>query len=159
MMKKLLTYVKQTHSLKPQAVQVGNNTSSSTALSTGVPQDSGLSHLLFTWTQLHTNLQHHSYGEVCRWHNSGGSHYQEWWNPQQKEVGFLTTWCRDNNLVQNFSKAKEIVVYFWRGRAQHPPLGINSAAMERVSSTTFLVVHISEDPSWPTNTGSLVKKA
>ncbi|CAF90611.1 unnamed protein product, partial [Tetraodon nigroviridis] len=40
-----------------------------------------------------------------------------------------------------------------------PPLTIDGAAVERVSSTKFLGVHISEDLSWTTNTASLAKKA
>ncbi len=77
----------------------------------------------------------------------------------RKEVNLLTTWCRDNNLLLNVSKTKEIVVDFRRGHTQHPPLTINGAAVERVSSTKFLGVHISEDLSLTTNTASLGKKA
>ncbi|XP_061137814.1 uncharacterized protein LOC133156070 [Syngnathus typhle] len=36
---------------------------------------------------------------------------------------------------------------------------MDGAVVERVSSTRFLGVHISEDLSWPTNTASLAKKA
>ena len=75
------------------------------------------------------------------------------------EVDLLTTWCRDNNLLLNVSKTKEIVVDFQRGHTQHLPLTIDGAAVERVSSTKFLGVHISEDLSWTTNTASLAKKA
>ncbi|XP_023819873.1 putative nuclease HARBI1 [Oryzias latipes] len=46
-----------------------------------------------------------------------------------------------------------------RGHTQHPPLTIEGAAVERVSSTKFLGVHFSEDLSWTTNTASLAKKA
>ena len=77
----------------------------------------------------------------------------------RNEVNRLTTWCRDNNLLLNVSKTKEIIVDFRRGHTQHPPLTINGAAVERVSSTKFLGVHISEDLSWTTNTASLAKTA
>src|SRR4029434_10304142 len=40
-----------------------------------------------------------------------------------------------------------------------PPLTIDGAAVERVSSTKFLGVHISKDLSWTLNTSTLVKKA
>nr|XP_019960878.1 PREDICTED: uncharacterized protein LOC109641015 [Paralichthys olivaceus]XP_019960879.1 PREDICTED: uncharacterized protein LOC109641015 [Paralichthys olivaceus] len=56
-------------------------------------------------------------------------------------------------------KTKEIVVDFRRTSTQHPPLTINGAAVERVSSTKFLGVHISEDLSWSSNTASLAKTA
>ncbi|KAG5266241.1 hypothetical protein AALO_G00228740 [Alosa alosa] len=75
------------------------------------------------------------------------------------EVDLLTTWCRDNNLLLNVSKTKEIVVDFRRGHTQHLPLTIDGAVVERVSSTKFLEVHISEDLSWTTNTASLAKKS
>jgi hypothetical protein len=75
------------------------------------------------------------------------------------EVDHLTTWCRDNNLLLNVSKTKEIVVDFRRGHTQHLPLTIDGAVVERASSTKFLGVHISEDLSWTTNTASLAKRA
>ena len=40
-----------------------------------------------------------------------------------------------------------------------PATDIDGAAVERVSSTKFLGVHISDDLSWTTNTASLAKKA
>ncbi len=42
---------------------------------------------------------------------------------------------------------------------QHAPLTINGATVERVSSTKFLGVHITEDLSWTNNTAALAKKA
>ncbi|KAM9817931.1 uncharacterized protein ACBT44_008375 [Syngnathus typhle] len=75
------------------------------------------------------------------------------------EVDLLTTWCRDNNLLLNVDKTKEIVVDFRKGHTQHLPLTIDGAVVERVSSAKFLGVHISEDLSWSTNTASLTKKA
>ena len=48
---------------------------------------------------------------------------------------------------------------FRRTDTQHAPLTIDGAAVERVSSTKFLGVHISEDLSWSHNTASLTKKA
>ena len=71
----------------------------------------------------------------------------------------LATWCKDNNLHLNVEKTKEIVVDFRRVHTQHIPLTIDSAAVERVSSTKFLGVHISEDLSWSHNTAPLAKKS
>ena len=71
----------------------------------------------------------------------------------------MTTWCSVNNLLLNVSKTKEIVVAFRKGHTEHPPLTIEGAAVERVSSTKFLGVHISEGLSWTTNSASLAKKA
>ena len=43
------------------------------------------------------------------------------------------------------------MVDFRKVHTEHPPLSIDGAAVERVSSTKFLGVHISEDLSWTTN--------
>ncbi|TKS65348.1 putative RNA-directed DNA polymerase from transposon BS [Collichthys lucidus] len=75
------------------------------------------------------------------------------------EVSRLAKWCRDNNLSLNVEKTKEIVVDFRRAPSQHHPLTINGAAVERVSSTRFLGVLITEDLSWSSNTASLTRKA
>ncbi|CAI5682340.1 unnamed protein product [Oreochromis niloticus] len=64
-----------------------------------------------------------------------------------------------NCTLETLSKTKEVIVNFQRGHTCHPPLTIDGAAVERVSSTKFLGVHISEDLSWTTNTASLAKKA
>ncbi len=46
-----------------------------------------------------------------------------------------------------------------RNSTDHPPLTIDSSTVDRVSSTKFLGVHITEDLTWTTNTMSLSKKA
>ncbi len=76
----------------------------------------------------------------------------------RSEVSRLAGWCRDNNLSLNVEKTKEIVVDVRRVHTQHAPLTINGATVEKVSSTKFLGVHITEDLSW-TNTAALAKKA
>ncbi len=71
----------------------------------------------------------------------------------------LAGWCSDNNFSLNVEKTKEIVVDFRRVHTQHAPLTINGATVERVSSTKFLGVYITEDLSWTNNTAALAKKA
>ena len=146
---------------RPQAVRVGRNTSSTITLNTGAPQGCVLSPLLFTLLT-HDCTPTHSTNVLVKFadditvvgliHNNDESNYRE-------EVSRLTTWCSDNNLTLNVEKTKEIVVDFRRAHTQHPPLSINGVAVERVASTKFLGVHITEDLSWKTNTASLVKKA
>uniref|UniRef100_A0A9J8CSJ6 Alkylated DNA repair protein AlkB homologue 8 N-terminal domain-containing protein n=1 Tax=Cyprinus carpio carpio TaxID=630221 RepID=A0A9J8CSJ6_CYPCA len=75
------------------------------------------------------------------------------------EVSRLAWWCSDNNLSLNVEKIKEIVVDFRRVHTQHVPLTINGATVERVSSTKFLGVHITEDLSWTDNTTALAQKS
>ncbi len=48
---------------------------------------------------------------------------------------------------------------FRRNPVDHPPLTIDTSTVERVSSTKFLGVHITEDLTWTTNTKSISKKA
>ena len=50
-----------------------------------------------------------------------------------------------SQLSFDVEKTKEIVVDFRRASTQHPPLSINGAAVERVSSTKFLGLHLTED--------------
>ncbi len=65
----------------------------------------------------------------------------------RSKVSRLAGWCSDNNLSLNVEKTKEIVVDFRRVHTQHAPLTNNGATVERVSSTKFLGVHITEDLS------------
>ncbi len=77
----------------------------------------------------------------------------------RSQVSRLAGWCSDNNLSLNVKKTKEIVVDFRRVHTQHGPLTINGATVERVSSTKFLGVHITEDLTWTNNSAALAKKA
>ncbi len=79
-------------------------------------------------------------------------HYKE-------EVAQLAEWCGDNNLSLNVGKTKEVVMDFRRNSVDHPPLTIDSSTVERVSSTKFPEVHITENLTWSTNTMSFSKKA
>ncbi|KAM8846109.1 uncharacterized protein ACB058_012558 [Synchiropus picturatus] len=77
----------------------------------------------------------------------------------RSEVSRLVQWCDDNYLRLNVEKTKEMVVDFRRRPVLHPPLLIAGAAVEQVTSTKFLGVHISQDLTWNTNTTALAKKA
>uniref|UniRef100_A0A3B1K0V6 Reverse transcriptase domain-containing protein n=1 Tax=Astyanax mexicanus TaxID=7994 RepID=A0A3B1K0V6_ASTMX len=146
---------------RPQAVRVGSNTSSITTLNTGAPQGCVLSPLLFTLlthdcTPEHTSNLFVKFADdttvVGLISNNDESHYRS-------EVSRLASWCKHNNLSLNTEKTKEIVVDFRRTHTLHTPLSINGTAVERVSSTKFLGVHVTEDLSWSTNSASLARKA
>ncbi len=68
------------------------------------------------------------------------------------EVAQLAEWCGTNNLSLNVEKTKEVVMNFRRNSVDHPPLTIDSSTVERVSSTKFLGVHITEDLTWKKGT-------
>lgn len=65
----------------------------------------------------------------------------------RSEVSTLTRWCSTNNLSLNVDKTKEMIVDYRRGHTQHAPHNINGAIVERVSSTEFRGVYISENLS------------
>uniref|UniRef100_A0A8C5EG57 Reverse transcriptase domain-containing protein n=1 Tax=Gouania willdenowi TaxID=441366 RepID=A0A8C5EG57_GOUWI len=146
---------------RPQAVRVSSNTSSTIMMNTGAPQGCVLSPLLFTLLT-HDCAPSSSSNLFVKFaddttvvgliNNNDESIYRS-------EVSRLASWCKDNNLHLNVEKTKEIVVDFRRTHTQHTPLTIDGAAVERVSSTKFLGVHISEDLSWCLNSASLAKKA
>ncbi len=146
---------------RPQSVRVGHNTSSTTTLSTGAPQGCVLSPLLFTLLT-HDCTAKFSSNHIIKFaddttvvgliSNNDETHYRE-------EVAQLAEWCGTNNLSLNVGKTKEVVLDFRRNSVDHPPLTIDSSTVERVSSTKFLGVHITEDLTWTTNTMSLSKKA
>ncbi len=70
----------------------------------------------------------------------------------------LAEWCGANNLSFNVSKTKEVVMDFRINSVDHPPLTIDGSTVERIGSTKFLRVHITEDLTWTTNVTSLNKK-
>ncbi len=142
---------------RPQSVRVGHNTSSTTTLSTGAPQGCVLSPLL-----THDCTAKFSSNHIIKFaddttvvgliSNNDEMHYRE-------EVAQLVEWCGANNLSLNVNKTKEVVMDFRRNSVDHPSLTIDSSTVERVSSSKFLGVHITEDLTWTTNTTSFSKKA
>ncbi len=146
---------------RPQSVRVGHNTSSITTLSTGAPQGCVLSPLLFTLLTHDCTAKFNSKhiikfaddtSVVGLLSNNDETHYRD-------EVAQLAEWCGANNLSLNVEKTKEVVMDFRRNSVDNHPLTIDSSTVERVSSTKFLGVHITENLTWTTNTMSLSKKA
>ncbi len=77
--------------------------------------------------------------------NNDETHYKD-------EVAQLAEWCGANNMSLNVSKTKKVVMDFSRNSVDYPTLTIGRSNVERVSSTKFLEVHITENLTWTTNT-------
>jgi hypothetical protein len=60
----------------------------------------------------------------------------------REEVRDQAVWCQDNNLSLKVRKTKELIVDYRKRRAEHAPIHIYRAAVERVESFKFLEVHI-----------------
>jgi hypothetical protein len=108
----------------PQLVRVGNNTSATLIINIRAPQGCMISPLLFT----HDCVGKHDSNTIDE------AAYRE-------EVRDLV-WCQDNNLSLNVSKTKERIVNYRKRMAEHTPIHIDMAVVERVESFKFLGVHI-----------------
>ena len=136
-------------------VRVGNNTSATLTLNTGAPQGCVLSPLLF-FLFTHDCMAAHDYNTIIKFAND------------TMLVGLITDndetahreeTCQDNNLSLNVSKIKELIVDYRKQRAEHVPIHINKAVVERVESFKFLGVHITKDLSWSKHNNIVVKRA
>ena len=86
-------------------------------------------------------------------HNNNETAYLE-------EVRCLTQWCQKNNFHLNASKTKEMLVDFGRMQVRdYTPLSINGTPVERVDTFKYLDVEITDDLTWSTHLGTMVKKA
>ena len=147
---------------RPQQVKIGDLTSSTIILNTGLPQGCVLSPLLYSLFTFDCKPAYPS-NHVIKFADDTTVIGLIMGNDDRaytEEVQHQVRWCAENNLALNTSKTKELIVDFRRGRrGQHAPVFINGVEVERVASFKFLGVHISEDLSWSLNTSSLIKKA
>ncbi|KAK3548113.1 hypothetical protein QTP70_004890 [Hemibagrus guttatus] len=146
---------------RPQSVRIGNSTSSTTTLRTGVPQGCVLSPLLFNLLT-HDCAAVHSSNHIIKLIDDTtmvGLISKNDESAYREEVQRLTAWSKANNLSLNIEKTKGMVVDFRRAQSDHSPLKIDGSNVEIVKITKFLGVHLAEDLTWPLNTSSISKKA
>ncbi|KAK3550825.1 hypothetical protein QTP70_005741 [Hemibagrus guttatus] len=136
---------------RPQAVRMGRHVSASLTLSTGAPQGSVLSPLLYSLytyncvatTNSTTIIKLTDDTVVVRLTSDNNK------TAYLEAVRNLENWCQRNNLLLNVSKTKELIVDFStkQERNYQTPM-INESPVERVDSFRYLSVHITQDLSW-----------
>ncbi|KAK1784423.1 hypothetical protein P4O66_001744, partial [Electrophorus voltai] len=146
---------------RAQSVQIGSSTSNTTPLSTGAPQGSILSPLLFTLLT-HDCAAMHSLNHIIKFADDTtvvGLISKDNESAYREEVRELMSWCKVNNLYLNVDKTKEMVVDLGRARRDHSPLAINSSSVEIIKNIKFLGLHLAENLTWTLNTSSITKRA
>uniref|UniRef100_A0A3B5Q3T5 Reverse transcriptase domain-containing protein n=1 Tax=Xiphophorus maculatus TaxID=8083 RepID=A0A3B5Q3T5_XIPMA len=146
---------------RQQRVRVGKHTSTALSLSTGSPQGCVLSPLLYCLYTYDCTSAHHS-NTIIKFADdttvvgliSGGDE-----SAYRGEVEQLLQWCRENNLLLNNSKTKELIIDYRRNKTDITPLTIGGKCVERVADFRFLGVHIEQGLTWNMNTLELIKKA
>ena len=68
-------------------------------------------------------------------------------------------WCRENDLLRNTSKTKEVTIDLRRKKTDILPLYIDEVGVERVVDFHVLGVHLEQDLTRAVNTSELLKTA
>ncbi|KAI4891855.1 hypothetical protein NFI96_000197 [Prochilodus magdalenae] len=157
----LVTWITDYLTGRPQHVRIRDCSSDTVISSTGAPQGTVLSPVLFT---LYTSdFKYNS--ELC--------HMQKFSddtaivgcvrNGQEREYRSLVEdfveWCTTNHLKLNITKTKEMCIDFRRSRPSQQPISIKGVDVEVVRSYRYLGVHLDERLDWSVNTDSIYKKA
>ena len=142
---------------RTQSVRFDHAISNSLTTSTGAPQGTVLSPVLFT---LYTNdCSGSELTPVIKY--SDDTAIQDLSNSAtiyQQEIDRFTTWCDDNFLDLNVKKTKELIIDFRRKPADIPDLYINGVKVERVNEYKYLGTVIDNKLNFNANTDAVHKK-
>ncbi|KAI4875863.1 hypothetical protein NFI96_034109, partial [Prochilodus magdalenae] len=142
----LVTWITDYLTGRPQHVRIRDCSSDTVNSSTGAPQGTVLSPVLFT---LYTSDFRYN-SELC--------HMQKFSddtaivgcvrNGQEREYRSLVEdfveWCTTNHLKLNITKTKEMCIDFRRSRPSQQPISIKGVDVEMVRSYRYLGVHLDE---------------
>lgn len=135
---------------RSQRVRVDSHTSATITLSTGSPQGSVLSPLLYT-LYTHDCIPAHVSNTIIKFADETtvvGLISEGDESAYREEVERLSRCCKENNQFLNTIKTKELVVDFRRKKEENlQPLYINGQYLERVAVFSFLGIQIEEDLS------------
>ena len=145
---------------RPQFVRLRDCLSDTVVCSTGAPQGTVLSPVLFT--RYTSNF----------YYNTESCHVQKFLDDtaivacvrdgQEGEyrglVEDFVQWCKLNHLQLNTSKTKEMVVDFRRSKATTLPVSIEGVNVEVVDTYKYLGVLLDNKLDWSANTDAIYKK-
>ena len=146
---------------RPQSVKVNNSLSKPVILNSGTPQCCVLSPFLFTLF-INDCVSGNQSVRVVKFsddttvigcvNNANKSVYRE-------EVQRLVGWCKNNNLILNISKTKEMIIDFRNKKTPIHPVFIDGAEVLQADSVKCLGSTISKALSWCNNLIDIIKKA
>ena len=146
---------------RPQMVRMGDFKSDQCVISTGAPQGCVLSPVLFCLytndcqiSSDHCNIIKYADDTVLTGfiHGNDGSAFIN-------EVQHFVDWCKENSLVLNVDKTKELVFDFSKSNNTHDYVIINGKAVERVENYKYLGTYIDNKLNWNVHTKFVKGKA
>lgn len=154
---KLILWITSFLTNRTQVVSFQKSLSDSRNTSTGSPQGTVLSPILFT---LYTNdctgsdlsplIKYSDDTALEDLSNSDAVYFQQ--------VNRFCTWCKDNFLDLNVTKTKEMTIDFRRNPAPLPDLYIDGKKVERVNEYKYLGTILDNKLSFDSNTTAIEKK-
>ena len=147
-------------SQRTQRVKLGTHVSDLMEISAGCPQGTLLGPLAFI---VHINdLQPPSSNLTVKYvddtsvlhavNDSSDSSFQN-------SAEYLHNWAKENNMIFNVKKTKELVFHFKASQCDFPVLTIGDDVIERVSEAKILGVTIQSDLKWNSHITNIIKKA